>query len=93
MKETTSPMKNLIAPAALVVIAGLLGATPLAHADSSQAAFVHQVQSMGIGGTSDDILNNGYVMCNTLRTTDLDIHTVAVQAAVDHPKVPGFRPI
>ena len=31
--------------------------------------------------TSDEILNNGYVMCNTLRTTDEDVHTVAVLAA------------
>jgi hypothetical protein len=35
----------------------------------------------GDAGTSDVILNNGYLMCNTLRTTDQDIHTVAVQAA------------
>jgi hypothetical protein len=36
---------------------------------------------MGVPGTSDEILNNGYVMCNTLRTTDEDVHTVAVLAA------------
>jgi hypothetical protein len=65
------------------VALALLGAAPSgrAHADTSQAAFVHQVQSMGDQGTSDDILNNGYVMCNTLRTTNEDVHTVAVNAA------------
>jgi len=31
--------------------------------------------------TSDEILNNGDVMCNILRTTDEDVHTVAVLAA------------
>ncbi len=72
-------MKILIAGALAVGL--LVLGTPLAHADANQAAFVHQVQAMGDPGTSDEILGNGYTMCHTLRTTDLDIHAVAVQAA------------
>src|SRR4051794_30103219 len=37
-----------------------------AHADADQAAYFHLVQSQGIPGTSDQILNNGYQLCYAL---------------------------
>jgi hypothetical protein len=76
----TLPLKILIAAAALA--AGLLGiGTPMAHADASQAAYVHALQAEGIGldDTSDRLLQNGYLMCTLL--ADEDLSTVVSQTA------------
>ncbi|OMC17179.1 hypothetical protein A5736_16770 [Mycobacterium sp. SP-6446] len=37
-----------------------------AHADAAQAGYVNQLQAHGTPGTSDQLLNNGYVMCHAL---------------------------
>jgi hypothetical protein len=75
-----TPAIRVTIPIIAAVSAALILA-PQAHADGNQAAFVNLVWSQGVPGTSDQILNNGYVMCNALRTTDMGIHTVAVISA------------
>lgn len=37
-----------------------------ARADAAQAGYVNQLLAHGIPGTSDQLLNNGYVMCHAL---------------------------
>lgn len=37
-----------------------------ARADAAQAEYVNQLLAHGIPGTSDQLLNNGYVMCHAL---------------------------
>jgi hypothetical protein len=43
-----------------------LYASGSAHADAAQAGYVNQLLAHGIPGTSDQLLNNGYVMCHAL---------------------------
>jgi Protein of unknown function (DUF732) len=57
-----------------------------AHADASQAAYVHALQQAGIPGTSDQMLNNGYVMCEALNSHQ-DVLTVAT-VSVQHSGLP-----
>lgn len=54
-----------------VLAAAALALPPLcasgsAHADAAQAGYVKQLLAHGIPGTSDQLLNNGYVMCHAL---------------------------
>jgi Protein of unknown function (DUF732) len=57
-----------------------------AHADASQAAYVRALQQAGIPGTSDQMLNNGYVMCEALNSHQ-DVLTVAT-VSVQHSGLP-----
>lgn len=52
--------------AAAVLVLPPLYASGRAHADAAQAGYVNQLQAHGIPGTSDQLLNNGYVMCHAL---------------------------
>jgi hypothetical protein len=54
----------VLAAAALVLSPSY--ASGSAHADAAQAGYVNQLLAHGIPGTSDQLLNDGYVMCHAL---------------------------
>jgi Protein of unknown function (DUF732) len=52
--------------AAALVIPPTFYTSGSAHADAAQAGYVNKLGAHGIPGTSDQLLNNGYVMCHAL---------------------------
>jgi uncharacterized protein DUF732 len=58
----------------------VLGSTAPAHADVGHAAYVDELQKAGIPGTSDQILNNGYVICQALNAGHDVVEVAALTA-------------
>jgi hypothetical protein len=73
-------MKIIGAALATAALWPPLCAAGSAQADAAQAAYVHELQQAGIPGTSDQILANGYVMCEALNSHQ-DVQTVASLSA------------